>query len=77
LPAGGPVSVEVNGKLTLHGVTRDVTAHVHAQSAGSQAEIAGSITVDMRDFGIDPPSISFTRSEPVATIEYDLKMTHG
>ena len=77
LAVGRPVSVDIDGKLTLHGVTRDVTAHAQAQSAGSQAEVAGSITLDMRDFGIDPPNISFTRSEPVATIEYDLKLTHA
>jgi len=40
-------------------------------------DVDAAITVDMRDFGIDPPNISFTRSEPLATIEYDLKLTHG
>jgi len=77
LPASGPVSLDVNGKLTVHGSTKDVTAHVQAQAGGGQAEVAGSVSVDMRDFGIDPPDISFTRAEPTLTIEYDLKMVHA
>lgn len=77
LPAGGPLSLDINGKLTVHGSTKDVTAHVQAQAGGGQAEVAGSISADMRDFGIDPPDISFTRAEPMVTIEYDLKMVHA
>lgn len=46
-------------------------------SEGSGAEVAGSMTVDMRDFAIDPPSISFTQAEPAVTIEFDLKLVHA
>ena len=77
VPSSGPASVEVLGKLTVHGVTKDVTARVQAQANGRQAEIAGTIAVDMRDFAIEPPDISFTRAEPVVTIEYDLKLVRG
>ena len=77
LPSSGPASVDVAGKLTVHGVTKDVTAHVQAQAGGAQAEVAGSIAVDMRDFAIAPPDISFTHAEPLVTIEYDLKLTHA
>jgi polyisoprenoid-binding protein YceI len=77
LPASGPVSLDVTGKLTVHGNTKDVTAHVQAQAGAGQAEVAGSLSVDMRDFAIDPPDISFTRAEPMVTIEYDLKMVHA
>jgi polyisoprenoid-binding protein YceI len=77
LPANGPASVDVPGKLTVHGVTKDVTAHVEAQASGPGAEVAGSIAVDMRDFNIAPPDISFTRAEPLLTIEYDLKLVHA
>lgn len=77
LPSSGAVSVDVPGKLTVHGVTKAVTAHVQASSTGSQAEVVGSMDVDMRDFAIDPPDISFTRAEPGVTIEFDLKLVHG
>lgn len=77
MPSSGPATVDVIGKLTVHGVTKSVTAHVQAQGGGTQAEVAGSIAVDMRDFAIAPPDISFTRAEPLVTIEYDLKMVHA
>jgi polyisoprenoid-binding protein YceI len=77
VPANGAASVDVPGKLTVHGVTKDVTAHVQAQASGPGAEVAGSISVDMRDFNIAPPDISFTRAEPLLTIEYDLKLVHA
>lgn len=76
-PDSGPASVDVAGKLTAHGVTKAVTAHVQAQASGDQAEVAGSIAIDMRDFAIAPPDISFTHAEPLVTIEYDLKLVHA
>lgn len=63
-PTAGQVAIDVPGKLTVHGVSNPVTAHVQAQQTGLQAQVVGAITVDMRDFGIAPPDISFTRAEP-------------
>ncbi len=77
LPASGQVDVDVTGKLTVHDITQQVTAHVQAQGGGAQAEVAGSITVDMRNFAIEVPDISFTKAEPVVTIEFDLKLVHA
>jgi polyisoprenoid-binding protein YceI len=77
LPASGPVTLDVTGMLTVHGLTKRVTAHVQAQAAGDQAEVAGWIAVDMRDFGIDPPDISFTKAEPQVTIEYALHLVRA
>ena len=73
-PASGPVQVDATGKLTVHGATKVETAHLQATGSGNDAEIAGSMNVDMRDFGIAPPDISFTRAEPQLTIEFDLKL---
>jgi polyisoprenoid-binding protein YceI len=68
----GPVSLSVPGKLIVHGVTKAVTAQLQAQQNGDQIEIAGSINVDMRDFAIAPPDISFTTAEPQVVIEFHL-----
>lgn len=68
----GPVSITVDGKLSVHGVTKTVTTQLQAQRSGSDIEVAGSINVDMRDYGVDVPSISFTRAEPGVVIEYRL-----
>lgn len=77
VPAGGQVDVDISGNLNVHGITKTVVAHVQAQAAGYGAEVAGSMVVDMRDFGVEPPDISFTRAEPMVTIEFDLKLVHA
>jgi hypothetical protein len=54
-----------------------VVAQLQAQPAGAQVEVAGSMQVDMRDFGIEPPDISFTTAESQLVIEYHLLLTRG
>jgi polyisoprenoid-binding protein YceI len=68
----GSTPLSINGKLKVHGVTKPVVAQVQVQLSGNQVEIAGSINVDMRDFAIAPPDISFTTAEPQAVIEFHL-----
>lgn len=70
--ATGSTSLSVNGKLKVHGFTKAVVAQVEVQPTANQLEIAGSINVDMRDFAIAPPDISFTTAEPQVVIEFDL-----
>ena len=75
IPSGiesGPVSMNVAGSLTVHGVTRAVMTELQAQRNGADIEVAGSINVDMRDFGVEVPDISFTKAEPQVVIEYHL-----
>jgi polyisoprenoid-binding protein YceI len=68
----GPISVKVVGTLKVHGVTRAVTTQLQAQRSATGVEVAGSISVDMRDFGVEVPSISFTTAQPGVVIEYHL-----
>jgi polyisoprenoid-binding protein YceI len=80
VPAGitsGPVSVTVTGDLTVHGETKPVTTEVHVQLTGDQVEVVGSINIDMRDFNISVPDISFTKAEPGVVIEYRLLLTRA
>ena len=72
-----PVSVTVAGTLKVHGVTKAVTAQLQAQRTVTGIEIAGSINVDMRDFNVEVPSISFTRAEPGVVIEYHLLLVRA
>jgi len=74
LPASltGSTTLSVSGKLNVHGVTKPVIARMQVQLTGNRVEIAGSINVDMRDFAIAPPDISFTTAEPQAVIEFRL-----
>jgi len=80
IPAGiesGPVSITVSGRLTVHGVTKSVTTTLQAQRTANGIEVAGSINTDMRDFGVEVPSISFTQAEPGVVIEYHLVLVHA
>jgi len=63
------------GKLTIHGVTKDVTATAKAQVSGSKVEVAGSVSIVMTEYGITPPSVPFTTVDPQVTIEFDVFLT--
>jgi polyisoprenoid-binding protein YceI len=73
----GPVSITVAGNLKVHGVTKAVTTQLQAQRSANGIEVAGSINVDMRDFGVEVPSISFTQAQPQVVIEYHLLLVRA
>ena len=79
LPAGvengEAVTVSVPGQLTIHGVTKAVTATLQLRVSGTTAQIAGTISTNMTDFGINPPTIGFTTVQPATTIEFQLNLT--
>ena len=66
------VDVTVTGKLTIHGVTKDVTIKAKAQLSGSKAEIAGSTSINMTDYGVSPPHVPFVTVESAVVIEFDI-----
>ena len=70
--SGQPVDISLPGKMTIHGVTKDVTATAKAQLTGNQVEVAGSIVTDMTDYGVSPPSVPFTTVDSQVTIEFDI-----
>jgi polyisoprenoid-binding protein YceI len=69
------VDITVPGKLTIHGVAKDVTATAKAQVVGDKIEIAGSVAINMTDYGVSPPQVPFTAVDPTVTIEFDLFLT--
>jgi polyisoprenoid-binding protein YceI len=71
----GAVDVSAAGRLTIHGVTKDVTATGKAQLTGGRIEIAGNLSIDMTDYGVSPPSVPFTTVDSQVTIEFDLFLT--
>ena len=66
------VDVTVTGKLTIHGVTKDVTVNGKAQLAGNKAEIAGSTSIVMTDYGVSPPQVPFVTVDSTLLIEFDI-----
>jgi polyisoprenoid-binding protein YceI len=73
--AASPADVTAAGKLTIHGVTRDVTASAKAQVVGDRIEIAGTMTINMTDYGVTPPQVPFTAVDSTVTIEFDVFLT--
>jgi polyisoprenoid-binding protein YceI len=81
LPAGAEtgqtVTVSVPGQLTVHGVTKDVTASLQLSVSGTTAQIAGSIATNMTDFGVSPPTIGFTTVQSAVTLEFKLNLAQS
>lgn len=67
------VKVSAAGKLTIHGVTKDVTVPLEAQKVGSTLVVVGSTKVKLSDFGVEAPKAPIVLSvNDTATIELKL-----
>lgn len=72
---GQTITVQVPGQLTVHGVTKTVTASVQLKVSGTAAQVAGSIAINMGDYGVSPPRAPFTTVQTAVTIEFQLTLT--
>jgi polyisoprenoid-binding protein YceI len=54
--AGAESSGDAKGSLKLHGQTRDVTFKYTAKNDGGVLTVKGNTRIDMKDYGIKPPS---------------------
>jgi polyisoprenoid-binding protein YceI len=76
--AGGPVSVDAVGDLTVKGTTRQVTFALEAQLVGDVVAVVGSADILLSDFGVEAPSAPIVLSvSDTATIEFQLLLTRG
>ncbi len=56
---------KVKGELSFHGVTHAVEGHVTVRMLDDVTiEVEGELTIDMRDFGLNPPKILFLKVQP-------------
>lgn len=62
--SGRQVNGRGKGRLTVHGVTREVTTELQGRWDGSTIQVAGRMPVRLSDFQIEPPTIG-----PVLSIE--------
>ena len=63
----------VAGRLSLHGVTRDVVWPVSARLAADSVTVLADFPVDMRDYGIKPPvKFVIARMGPVVQVHVRL-----
>ena len=76
--AAKPVKATVTGKLTLHGVTREVQIPVDAQLRAGTLEIVGRQAINMKDYAIDPPEIAdFVKADDDGVFEFKLVLKKG
>ncbi len=52
---GETIDVTANGRLTLHGVTRDVAVPLRATLSGGQVVVVGSLPIAFADYDVPPP----------------------
>jgi len=69
------VSTTIQGELTVHGVTKAVTATVQSQVAGGNIEVAGSVMTDMGQFNVSPPFAPFVTVDTQVVVEFDIFLT--
>jgi polyisoprenoid-binding protein YceI len=72
---GATVDIPATGKLTLHGVTNDVSTTLTARRTGNTIEVSGSIPVTFADYKIDNPSASFVTTQDHGSVEFLLKFS--
>ena len=77
VPAEGiPFSVEADGDLTIHGVTREVTVPIEGQLVRRSVVLVGSIDIVFADYAIDTPSAAVVLSvEDNGEMEFQLFLT--
>ena len=73
---GEAVSVEAQGQMTIHGVTRDTTASLQAQLVDGTAVVVGTVPFTFADYQVEKPSAASVVSvADDATIEFQLLFT--
>ena len=64
-PGTGPDTLRLTGTLTFHGVTRTLEVEVTIrQPDPATLVLEGARPIDMRDFGLSPPSFLMVRMDP-------------
>lgn len=73
--SGEPARLLLDGALTIHGVTRHVSIPIEARLKGRSVDVAGSLTIFLADFGIEPPNVANVVSvAPTGTLEFRLRL---
>lgn len=62
----------LRGELSLHGKTRPLEGDATVTLDGDQLRATGSLLIDIREFGIKPPSLLIVRVHPEIEVTIDL-----
>jgi len=74
LPTSG---ADIDGRLSLHGVTKPVHVHYSASGSGKQANVAGSLRINMKEFGISVPNYLGVTVKPDVDVNVEFDATDG
>ncbi|SOC86479.1 Uncharacterized conserved protein [Curtobacterium sp. 314Chir4.1] len=78
VPSGsGTTKVEASGNLTLHGVTKAVTATLEVGLNGDGVDISGSIPITFSDYDVQAPSLGFVKVDDAGAVEFLVHATPG
>lgn len=72
--AGTAQTVTATGTLTLHGVSKTVTADLQVGLNGDGGQLSGSIPITFADYGVTAPSLGFVTVEKTGSIEFLLNL---
>ncbi|MCY1695668.1 YceI family protein [Curtobacterium sp. SL109] len=62
--------VEATGDLTLHGVTKPVTAALEVGLSGDGVDISGTIPLTFADFNVQAPNLGFVKVDDAGGVEF-------
>lgn len=71
---GQQVSVSAPGKLTIHGVTKNVTVPIKAIWNGRFIDASGALPIVLADYGMTPPQRFFVTVTDRGTMEFELQL---
>ncbi|WP_431280393.1 YceI family protein [Leifsonia poae] len=71
---GEAQTLQAQGDLTLHGVTKPVTLELQVGLNGNSGQLSGSIPITFADFGVDAPSLGFVTVEKTGSVEFLLNL---
>ncbi len=67
-------AVQIQGRLTLHGVTREVPVRARVELAGGALAVSGTVRIRQTDFGIQPISkAGLVKVKDELTVEFRLQ----
>jgi polyisoprenoid-binding protein YceI len=72
VPDGAAGCFRMAGELSFHGRTNEVHGTATVQVSADEVHLSGAMTLDVREFGIDPPKILLLKVKPVVDVALDL-----
>ena len=74
---GTKLTVSATGKLTIHGVTKEVTIPLTATWNGAIIDVQGELAVVLADYDITPPALPFVDVEGNGILEFKAALAKG